>query len=105
MLLFVVVSCSKDNAWSPEDDINDVLTKNPYGVSFRNDTDGDLFIKCEDLSSNLIIVRMGEASEPYHCSKPGITVKYSGEGTYWIEKTKYIELEKDKIINILLTYP
>lgn len=104
-LLFFFASCSEDNPWSPEDDINDYLAKNPYGVSFTNKTDGDLFIKCDDLSANVIIVKTTETSESYHCSKSGITIKYSGQGTYWTEKIKYIGLEKDKVINVSITYP
>lgn len=105
MALFIFASCGKDEHYSPEDDIRDYLSKNPYGVTFENGTEDDLFIKCDELSFNLIIVKTGAVSDSYHTSKAAITIKYSGEGTHWTEKNRAITLEKDKITNIILTYP
>ena len=103
--LFIFASCAKDEPYSPKDDEKDFLAKNPYGVTFENGTEDDLFIKCDELSSNLIIVKTGAVSDPYHTSKAAITIKYQGEGTHWTEKTKTITLEKGKTTNIVLTYP
>ena len=103
--LFILTSCGGNNPWSPEDDINGYLTKNPYGVEFENGTDDDLFIECGDLSNSIIIVKSGCVSDAYHCSKPGITIKYNGAGTYWREKTKFIELSKDKVTRVVIPCP
>ncbi len=103
--LFVFVSCGKDEPWSPNDDLKDFLLKNPYGVVFENATCDDLFIKCDKLSANIIVVKSGAISDSYHSSEPGVIIEYSGEGTYWTKKTKYIFLEKDKITNVTLSYP
>lgn len=103
--MFVFASCGKDESWSPEDDIKDFLSKNPYGVTFENSTNESLYITCTDLSANVIIVKTGEVSNEYHTSKSGIIIKYNGEGTRWTEKTEYIELMKDKTTNVILIYP
>ena len=103
--VLILASCGKDEPWSPEDDAKDFLEKNPYGVEFENCTEGDLYIKCEKLSSSIIIVKSEAVSGAFHTSEPGVTIKYSGDGTRWTEKTRYIELEKDKITHVTLTYP
>lgn len=101
----IFASCGTDEPWSPEDDVKDFLEKNPYGVEFENGTEGDLYIKCEKLSSSIIIVKPAEVSDAYHTSDPGITIKYSGEGTHWAQKTLYITLEKDRTTHVTLSYP
>lgn len=101
----LLTSCSKDNAWTPEDDINDFLETHPYGVIFDNDTNGDLYIICEEVSENTIIVKRGVSSDAYHTSKSRITISYSGEGTHWTEKTDGINLVKDEVIHYTITYP
>lgn len=98
-------ACSKEDGWTPEDDVKDFLTKNPYGVVFENGTGGDLFITCDDVSENVIIVKEGKQSGVYHSSKSYITISYSGEGTYWTKKTKGIDLVKDEVIHYSITYP
>lgn len=108
--VFMFSSCGKDDSWSPEDDVKDYLAANPYGVMFENGTDGDLFVKTEGkaeyVSGNyLIIIHKGEISDTYQFSNPGIIITYSGEGTRWSEHTKYIELEKDKVTHVTITYP
>ncbi len=105
MGLLIFASCGKDEPYSPIDDEKDFLIKNPYGVTFENATESDLFITCDKLSSNLIIVKTGAFSDPYHTSNDVITIKYKGEGTHWAEKTKTITLEKGKTTNVVLTYP
>lgn len=108
--VFMFSSCGKDNSWSPEDDIRDFLAANPYGVTFENGTEGDLYIKTEGTAEGVsgeyfIIVRQGAVSDTYHFSKPGLIITYSGEGTFWSKHTKYIELEKDEVTHVTITYP
>ena len=110
LLIFVSMlllsSCGKDDPWNPEDDKNDFLGVNPYGVVFENATDGDLYITSEGLfTQNVIILRQGDISDEYHSSKSYITISYSGEGTYWTKKTKGINLVKDEVIHYTITYP
>lgn len=99
------VSCSKNEPWSPEEDWKDYLEKHPYGIEFKNETDGDLFIKCESLTENLIIVKEGSISNSYYSDKSKITISYSGEGTHWTTKYKSIELEKNRVKTVSITYP
>ena len=106
LIAFVVcTSCGKDNSWSPEEDVKDFLESHPYGVIFDNSTNGDLYITCDEISKNVIIVKEGDNSNVYHSSKSHITITYSGEGSYWTQKTKGIDLVKDEIIHYTITYP
>lgn len=103
--IFLLASCSKDNVWTPEDDIKDFLEVHPYGVIFDNNTNGDLYITCDEISENLIIVKEGDSSSTYHSSQSYITISYSGEGTHWTKKTKGINLVKDEVIHYTITFP
>ena len=104
--VFLLTACGEDNSWSPEDDIKEFLAANPYGVVFENGTKGDLLITPTGLASDhIIIVHPGEISDICRGSKPDITIKYSGDGTYWTQKIRSITLEKDKIIHVTITYP
>lgn len=102
----IFISCSKDKAWSPADDIEDFLNANPYSVIFENNTDGDLYLQCDDLASKQFpILKQGAVSETYHGPKSNITVKYTGDGTHFTTIKKQISLSKEKTIRMSLTYP
>lgn len=103
--IFLLTSCGKEDSWNPEDDVKDFLESHPYGVVFENETNGDLYITCDEVSENVIIVNEGGNSDIYHSSKSHITISYSGEGTYWTEKTKGIDLVKDEVVHYSITYP
>ncbi len=103
--VFLLPSCGKDDSWSPEDDVKDFLESHPYGVILENRTNGELYITCDEISKNIIIVKEGDNSNVYHSSKSHITISYSGEGTYWTEMIKGIDLVKDEVIHYVITYP
>ena len=104
--LFVLGSCSKGDTWTPEDDIEDFLTKNPYGVVFENATEGDLYLKCTGLAATTFpVLKQGKESDTFRGPQSEITVEYTGEGTHYTTMKKNITLAKEKVSRIVLTYP
>lgn len=102
--IVALASCSKNEQWSLEDDIKDFFESHPYGVEFKNETKGTLYIECESCD-HMIIVDEGSTSDVHYSEKPNIRISYSGEGTYWTKKYKFIGLEKNKVITVSITYP
>lgn len=104
--MFVLVSCTNDDPSSPQDEEKEFLTKNPYSVIFENNTDGDLFLKCDGLASKQFpTLKKGTFSEKYHGPNPDITIEYTGEGTHYTTIKKKISLSKEKTVNVSLVYP
>ena len=90
-LIVLLTSCRTDVYINAEPD-------NTYGVIFKNDTDGLIYIHCKQLV-------IGESSEPIYGSTPRVTVNYFGDGTYFKDISKDIVLEKNKVVSVTLTYP
>ena len=103
---FILASCNKDENLSPEEDIREFISENPYSVVFENSTDGDLYMKCEGLySTSFPILKQGEESETFRGPQPDITVEYTGEGTHFTTIKKQVTLSKEKVTKVSLTYP
>ena len=104
--LFIFASCTNDEPSSPKDDEKEFLAKNPYSVIFENNTDGDLFLKCDGLASKQFpTLKKGTISDKYHGPNPEITVEYTGEGTHYTTIKKKISLSKEETVAVPLTYP
>ena len=106
MTLLVLGSCSKNDPWSPEDDIKEFEAKNPYCVIFENKTEGDLHLQCTGLTTSTFpTLKQGAVSDIYRGSQSDIAVEYTGEGTHYTTIKKQISLSKEKVSRVALTYP
>ena len=97
-LIVLLTSCRTDVYINAEPD-------NTYGVIFKNDTDGLIYIHCKQLVIGSPKLQSGESSEPIYGPTPKVTVNYFGEGTYFKEISEDIVLERNKVVSVTLTYP
>ena len=97
-LIVLLTSCRTDVYINAEPD-------NTYGVIFKNDTDGLIYIHCKQLVIGSQKLQSGESSEPIYGPTPRVTVNYFGDGTYFKDISKDIVLEKNKVVSVTLTYP
>lgn len=88
-----------------EDITIDYHPENPYGVVFTNDSKITLLIECDDLVfSGRAILDAGESTDVIYGPISNIEIEYSSIGGSNKKKME-VQLEKDKVTTVVLSYP
>lgn len=96
LTILLFVSCHKDETIEP--DIND-----DYALVIKNATHDELMVESEQLSTGIIVLQSGEATDIIYSSSDKITISYFGKGTYYKQKDIEISLDIGVVANVVLT--